>query len=81
MFKYQIKSVNGPARSVTVNEVKWPFEFMNIGDYFIVQNDPIEWANAKSKATAFNSPFRKLVCTTIRNRDGYFRHGIITRTD
>ena len=81
MFKYQIKSVSGYAKSVTVNDGKWPFEFLNIGDYIIVQNDPTEWASAKSKAAAFNNQFRKLVCTTIRNREGYFRHGIITRTD
>jgi hypothetical protein len=74
MFKYQIRTVNSNARSVTVNEGKWPFEYMNTDDYFIVQADPILCGDMKSKATVFNSPFRRMVCTTIRNRDGYFRH-------
>jgi hypothetical protein len=71
------------SREVVVDEnfIRWPFRHMHIGEYFIIKDDMISFGQAKGACAKFRSNDMKFSCKVIRNRDGYFRHGIITRTD
>lgn len=83
MFNYQIMNVNGSSRWVSVKENyhRWPWADMQVGDYFIINEDPIAFGQAKAAARGIKKHLMKFSCSTIRSRDGFFRHGIITRTD
>jgi hypothetical protein len=83
MFKYKIQDISGHSRDVTVtqNYRRWPFDMMAIGEYFVIAEGPTEYGLACSAARKFQKSITKFSCKVIRNKYGFFRHGIITRTD
>jgi hypothetical protein len=78
MFKYTITKNDGSSRVVEITEYfrRWPMPKMEVGETITIYEDPTMWGQAQRAAHANVCTFKT---KTIRNRDGYFRHGIITR--